>query len=412
MNRKVILTAVCIIFSIFLCSQIFLNPKNQDTTWTYPYYSGAANHSKILDWRVSLSDYENVKKLNYLDYRKYKHKRTDDLIEYTANDYGFVLIAFTSRHLFPFLGDLQGTVFLQLIIHTLVSLFFILFVLKSRFNKACFFFLYAVNPIVIHFVTFPFYYYWMFLPAFSLSVLLIKKNWAFRWFLIMISFIFLSLLIRPTTIFLSILFFILSIYYASTYFKKFIVITLSLVVLISIVRINSDSKRSFWHTVYVGIGAYDNEFNIKSLSDNEGYKFYYEKSGLVVNTDLSSGNWNDFRFRSKYNMRLKERYFEILFTNPFLLIRNAVLNILQVFSIGYIVGSKFLQYINIITGLFLIFYLIKSGQIIWVISVLMSSIGFVFYFPPIPAYNFSAYLLIFLGLIFSFENAKKHSGIF
>ena len=119
---------LCIVLSIAL----FSNKSTQGINWTFPYFSGAANFEKIFDWKISPSDVENVKKLgntselnNYIDY---KHKRTDDLVLNTTNNYGYVLVAVASQNIFPFLGDLRGVIYFQIIIHIIISSFVINFI--------------------------------------------------------------------------------------------------------------------------------------------------------------------------------------------------------------------------------------------------------------------------------------------
>ena len=42
--------------------------------------------------------------------------------------------------------------------------------------------------------------------------------------------------------------------------------------------INKPTEKNLWHTVYVGIAAYENPY-VKELSDNEGYRLYEETTG-------------------------------------------------------------------------------------------------------------------------------------
>ena len=50
---------LCVVLSVAL----FSNKSTQGANWTFPYFSGAANFEKLFDWKISPSDFENVKKL-------------------------------------------------------------------------------------------------------------------------------------------------------------------------------------------------------------------------------------------------------------------------------------------------------------------------------------------------------------
>lgn len=166
---------LCVVLSVAL----FSNKSTMGFNWTFPYFSGAANFEKLFDWKISPSDFENVKKIedsfklkNYIDF---KHKKTDDLVLNTVNNYGYVLVAFASQNIFPFLGDLRGVIYFQLIVHIIISLFLINFILSSPLKKLFFILFYAANPLVIYFTTFPFYYFWMF-PIFLYSSVNIERK--------------------------------------------------------------------------------------------------------------------------------------------------------------------------------------------------------------------------------------------
>ena len=111
--------------------------------------------------------------------------------------------------------------------------------------------------------------------------------------------------------------------------------------------------------------------------------------------------------RNLYLTVLKERYLEILFNDPLTLIRNTFFNIFQVFSIGYIVDSLFLSYINIIIGFIVCMFLLYTKQFIWIVAILSSCISFALYYPPIPAYNFASYLLLVMATLYGFDKIFK-----
>jgi hypothetical protein len=162
---------------ITISAFVFHNPNNQSINWTFPYFSGAANFSRLFDWRISPSDYDLGAKLSDQDYREYKHQKTRDVVEEIYNNYGYVLVVITATRLFPFLGDLQSVILFQVIVHLSISLFMIVLVLVSPFQRYGFLFLYAANPLVIYFVTFPYYYFWMFIPSTCFIIWWTRSDW-------------------------------------------------------------------------------------------------------------------------------------------------------------------------------------------------------------------------------------------
>jgi len=391
--------ALIAVLAIALSTIFFANKKTQGVNWTFPYFSGAANFDRFFDWRISPSDFGKVKSLNENSYWEYKHQRTNDLKENTVNNYGYVLIALFARHLFPHTGDLKGAVYLQIGIHSLTCLFFTLFILDSKWKIYSFIVFYAANPLIIHFVTFPFYYFWLFVPSFFYALLILKPNWSLWTGVIACPLLVFALLIRPTPIFLAIFFFLLAIYYQKNIKRKIVVSTMFLFFLAGFISLRSVSSSGPWHTIYVGIGAYPNNVGVKSLSDNEAYDYFNKISGVYIDTDAISGNYNNPKLRNAYLNSLKMRYFKIAKSNPLLLLRNAILNSLQVFSVGYIVDRPLLTWLSAGLGGFVLLFLLLTRQGLWVVAIYLSALGFVLYYPPIPAYNIAAYLLLCLGCL-------------
>jgi len=400
---------------ILLSTAFFSNQGWQGPNWTFPYFSGAANFERLFDWKISPSDFEQAKKLSAGDYRLYKHKRTDDLITNTVNNYGYVLVALASKIIFPFLGDVQGVVWFQMLVHVMASLFLLLFIFQTPLQRYGFLLLYVANPMIIYFTTFPFYYFWLFIPSFAFIILVMKPNWRGWCVFVAAPFLLLSLLIRPTTIFLCVFFFIVAFFFACSILEKAGCILAGSLFVAGVVFIASFSTGSPWHTIYVGIGAYKNDFGVIDLSDSRGYEYFFESSGVKISTDAINGNWNDPEIRSSYMHVLRARYFEIVKENPWPLIRNAIMNMLQVFSVGYIVDRPFLTLACTALGFMVLVFLIFTRQYIWVLAVLASAVGFAWYFPPIPAYNMAAYPLLATGGIAGLDSLwlrRKEGGVF
>lgn len=412
-KSKVFFTLFALLL-ILLNTAFFCNQGMQSLNWTFPYFSGAANFERLFEWKISPSDFEKAKKLSAGEYRLYKHKRTDDVINNTFNDYGYVLVVLASKIIFPFLGDVQGVVWFQMLVHVMASLFLLLFIFQTPLQRYGFLLLYVANPMIIYFTTFPFYYFWLFIPSFAFIILVMKPSWRGWCVFVAVPFLLLSLLIRPTTLFLCTYFFIVAYFFARSFREKTRTIIACLLFMAGFVFIASLSTREPWHTIYVGIGAYENEFGIPDLSDNRGYEYFQSKTGVIISTNAIEGNWNDPEVRKSYGQVLRARYFEIIKENPWPLIRNAIMNMLQVFSIGYIVDRPFLTLACTALGFLVLVFLIFTRQYIWVLAVLVSAVGFAWYFPPIPAYNIAAYPLLATGGIAGLEfllSRKKERGV-
>lgn len=401
---------------VFISSQYFSNKKTMTIDWTFPYFSGAANFTNLFNWKISPNDYLVVKNLigdsADLDlYIDYKHQKDNHLVQNTVNNYGYVLIALFSKKLFFDLGDIRGVLYLQMIVH-LIMCSIILFFLKKTHHKIMFILFYAANPLIIYFVSFPFYYFWMSLVSFSYSLLLLSPKYKIQWAYILTPLILLSILIRPTTVFLGILFYLTAFCLVNGWKLKLSIIFPFLFFISSLFFIFSLSTGSAWHTMYVGIGAYPNHLGINSLSDYEGYRFFNFLTQITIDTNAVEGNWNNPIIRDLYMQTLKSRYLEILFNTPLLLIKNAILNFFQIFSIGYIVNYPKLTLLSTFVGSCTLIFLLFTRQYLWVFGIFFGAISYFLYFPPIPSYNFSSYMLLVIGLIFSFDYIYERFSIF
>ena len=164
---------------------------------------------------------------------------------------------------------------------------------------------------------------------------------------------------------------------------------------------SSNSEKSPWHTMYVGIGAYPNNY-LSELSDNVGPRLYQDVTGEKINFN----NNEDYK---KYNNIIKEHYFKILKEEPTLLIRNAVLNYLQSFAFGHFANrGLIINVISIFCGLLVFVYMIVKKKYNYVILISASGIGHCLYYPPIQQYMFGSYVIIIFGLIDSIKPLDLH----
>ena len=397
--------AILITISAF----VFQNPNNQSINWTFPYFSGAANFSRLFDWQISPSDYEIAAKLSSQDYRRYKHQRTRNTVKENYNNYGYVFVVIVATRLFPFLGDIQSVILLQVIVHLGISLFMIVLFLRSPFQRYGFLFLYAANPLVMHFVTFPYYYFWMFIPSTCFIIWWTRSDWRIYSLPAMLPLLLFSLLIRPTTVFLCALIYLAAAFYATSSWERIVAIASGFAFIVGVFLISGTDGRSPAHAMYIGLGAYPNNVGVKKLSDDEGYRFFCSKTGVTIDTNAVRGNFRDPAFRSQYMDTLMNRYKEIVLENPLQIARNALLNTLQTFSVGHNADRKWINYLSSLVGATVITFFICTGQWVFLFGIFFSALGYTWYFPPIPAYNFGAYPLLVVGFLSGVEQQIRKS---
>jgi hypothetical protein len=148
--------------------------------------------------------------------------------------------------------------------------------------------------------------------------------------------------------------------------------------------------------MYIGLGAYENSY-MKGLADKNGFLFYKEQKAVEIDTNLGSGNFYDAELRRDYYETVKKRYLEILKTDYYRVFRNAILNTVQSFSVGYLIDYPRLRLASILAGIAVLGAFLYTRQYMLILALLASSIGFVLYYPPIPAYMFGSYLLLVYG---------------
>lgn len=377
--------------------------------WTYPYMSGAANLEKLFEWRINADEYKEVENLSFEEYRKHRHKSSSNTVSYTTNFYGYVLVVYVSKKVFPWVGDVDSVRLFQLMIH-LFSCILIIALLNTYFQKYLFLLIYSSNPIIIYFVIFPFYYFWLFLPSFSIILLLLMPKKSFFITCIFTPLMLITFMIRPTVILLILAFYSIAFYQIRDNKKKLITSIILIFTLVIYGLIPKDSAEySFpWHIAYKGIGAYPNETEVFNLYDDRGYYYFNKITGIKIDGNPISGNLSNPEIYKEYNAVIKKRYLEILREKPSMLVNNAIKNSILVFSPGYIVNRDKINVLNMFIGVLVIIIFLITKQYLLLIFIYLSALPFVLYYPPIIAYNFSAYLLISFGIINGADKVLNH----
>ncbi|AII13938.1 hypothetical membrane protein [Campylobacter iguaniorum] len=379
---------------IVLCTSLMLYLMNfhqtQSSVWVAPYLSAASNFNfSSLTMYIDQSQIDYFSQLTREEQFKFNFEKSENIVQYEYLAIGFYFIAIIATKIFFFLGDLESIQLLQQLIHIGISIL-ILNQFSINRNKLLFLFFYTLNPIILYFVNFPYYYFWQFLPA-AIFIYYYLSNKKIGNIIFLMAFVmFIAYIIRPTILFFALFFFIW--FAIKENLKKSIV-----AIIFFLWLINCFQSYSFgpWHTMYIGIGAYNNDFDIK-LSDTSGFDYFNSIQDKIINSSLIS---DDDELKHDYYDVLKDRYLQIIQLNPLLIIKNGVLNIIGSYGFGYKPENTILIYTNILCGLIFMIMLLYCKQYTLFFAIGISSISFTPYYPPISAYMYGSYILIAIGII-------------
>lgn len=164
----------CVIVSAagVFCCYFILGITSMSATWSYPYFSGAANLFEHGSWFINTEQLQQFYQLDQSDFPYFNFEASDSITEYNYNAVGYVYIVSAAQFIFPFLTQMQSVVLFQAIIH-LVFVGWVLNSLDSSWAKVIFTLLYALNPLVLKFVLFAFYYFWQVIPSIAFLILAI-----------------------------------------------------------------------------------------------------------------------------------------------------------------------------------------------------------------------------------------------
>ncbi len=361
---------------------------------TVPYLSGAANSSWKTGWRMEKAAFAHCNALSREGWRQYRAPRVAEP-ELTpcrgVNAVGFLYVVMVARTLFPWLGDIQAIVVLQCLVH-LASCWLIVQCLPGGLQRGLFIVLYAANPIVIYFVTFPFYYFWQALVPVSLVYCLLRGWKVPEWqALLMVLAACSSVWIRPTTLFLATGFAGFLAWKSRWVVGGVLVLVFATGIGPMFVKVAGSPAMRPAMPMFVGLGAYGEPEGLY-LKDGSAFEYYERQTGEKV---VVSGNWNEPEFRDRYNRVLLQGVRDFAGRHPGLLVRNAILNFLQGFSVGYKTGvPDLVRYAVAGTGLLFLVLMVVARQWVLLAANTLALASFVPYYPPIPAYMFGSYLLL------------------
>ncbi|CAG5008015.1 hypothetical protein DYBT9275_04176 [Dyadobacter sp. CECT 9275] len=381
----VILTALVISFFV-------LRNQRMKSVWTAPYFSAAENLSFGGDF---LMDQNDIIAFDLLDNRTkedhYVFKKSDHLTHYNYNPIGYAYLIYLARIIFPFAGHQLAIILFQGLTFVILAIL-ILSELETSRKRYLFLFLFALNPLIIRFVVFNLYYFWQILV--SGLILLIYYNFRPRTYLLPLILLPFIIITRPTTITLLPLLFLVC--YQKLSFTKLAGITAYCLVIVLLCY--KPTEKNIWHSAYAGIGAYPNPYNVH-LSDNDAYALFDKKMGYKLSASLG-GNYYDKATIQIYQRITRDEVLRLLRINPWLFIKNAVLNTFQSFGLGYLNRwPVWINYFSAFLGFVYALTLLLRKQYFIIAGIILGSISFTPYYPPIPAYMYGNYAFIIAGIL-------------
>lgn len=383
-------------------------PRMMSPVWAVPYLSGAMNSGWDGEWRFAPDEVDRFKALNKKERLAYKFKRypREETTPYGYNRKGFVYVVKVADLLFGAMGTINATKCFHLAVHLILCIAIVLS-LRDKVSKLAFTVLYTLNPVVLVYVVFPFYYFWQSVPS-AIAVLLVlhpqSKKWVFAPAAFVVSLVF---LIRPTILFL----FVATACYwcikrSWSWGLAGVAIFVATIAIVSATSTGPRPGPAHWHTIFVGLGAYPDGI-LPDLSDDEGYKRYERVTGEKINASID-GNFYSDALRKKYYATLKDEYKTEALSNPIVVLKNATLNVLQSFSFGYLNdGPVIVAYLSALIGLVFLSILIWKKKYICVVLIFTAGATFTPYYPPIPGYMFGSYVLLVVAAVLLLEDIRE-----
>lgn len=394
----------------------FLLPnRGMSPVWSVPYFSGAANLEPGSGWYFLPGEVDSLQQKKGWDYYTYQFKKggSKELQSYSHNVAGYLYWVYAAHKLIPVFNEVFSIVFLQVLLHVMICIFTLKLLVRT-ISRFAFLFLYAVNPLIIYLVTFPFYYFLQSIASLIIILFYFHKRRTFIWSLSLIIILIMVFMTRKTVLPLGIM-----LTGVLVLQKRYLLSLLNLAGLILIpfflenTRLNPSKTSGPWHPAFIGIGAYPNPYReLNELSDNCGVFLYRKEVDSSFNWEISGKYMKDQTVMSSYQIFIKNRYLGILKDNPFLLVRNAAINFFQGYSVGHLSNKAFILNLMIaVSGLIFFLLLVRKKEWFFLIAIGLSHLAFSPYYPPIPAYFFGSYILIVFCLCKVFLDSEPKATL-
>ncbi|MCB9262700.1 MAG: hypothetical protein H6607_10030 [Flavobacteriales bacterium] len=379
----------------FLSFFSFKNPNKMPPQFLGAFHSGYQNIHFDRNYFTNFNTRFQIDANSVQDYvdgkTLYPKNSTQQTKTYHHNNVAFIFFVAASKLIFWESETDQKLVWFQMILHLIMSIF-ILSLFDNFISKYLFIALYAANPFIIYFVSFPYYYFGLILVSFVFLMLSNQKLTTLQ-LLFFVMLIAWATNLRQTAALAT--FFSLYLIYQIQRFKKFLPIALTFVIVFFLTY--SQSHKNFRYTAFLGMGAYDNDI-LNTMEDAEALVFFEAKTGKEMNSANISGNY--------YNDTIQNQMSNLLFievqnefkAQPYRFFRNAFLNIINSFSVGYLNDFGLLpRLISFILGILSIAAFLYFKLYNHLIFILLMSAPVVLYYPPVQVYVLGNFIILAHG---------------
>ncbi len=404
MKSKNIIFYILIVFiSVFSLGRFLDTGRMMIPEFTVPYFSGAALLHSGAGWQFNLNEVDTLHRLLSIEDKNESRDKINTyrfssgkiaLRSYSINQQGYLYVALLARSLFSWTGEIGAVKLLQLLVHSLLSLL-ILLALKTKRDRVLFFFLYVVNPFILYYAIYPFYYFWEVIPsAFLVYFFLSRRPIPFISLLVISIFFAFIFQVRSTVFVINILTLIFASGHLLFYKRAMVLIVYGLSIWAMQPR---ETHKHPGHIMYTSLAAYPNSY-VKNFSDTTAWNAYRKHTGINYSYASSPGMYDSEVFFGESEWGLDE-YKKIVIENPLLILRNAMLNLCQSFSFGYFRSSLLLSYLSALFGFMFILLLIVKKKYKLITGITAASCTFCLYLAPLPIYLYGSYILILIAFI-------------
>jgi len=369
---------------------------------TVPYFSGAALSGND-NWVFNLNEVDTLKKLNLIENIHEKRKAIDNYRfsseedsthQYQLNQPGLIYAIRLAKIMFFFQGDIGALKSFQLLIHCFFC-FLIMLSFKTTLKRLLFFLLYFINPAILYLTIFPFYYFWQVIGSYIIVLILLnpKKQ---TFLLLLLSSITLACIyhIRISTLPLSIFIIIFGFYHIAPLRR---VIALGVFIVSVFIMQPGYLAKHPGHVMYSSLGAYPGS-PVKGFSDNISFADYSKATGKNYSYESTPSMYDAevIMGESKWGM---EKFTQFAKENPFIILRNATLNVFESFSFGYQTSSLWLTYFSAFSGLIFLIILFFRKKYSLIILILASTCSYILYLAPVPIYLYGTFVISVYALL-------------
>lgn len=380
---------------IILSTAAFKADRQQAAHWRGTYFSFAA-HLVPTAFTASPRFLVDTAEVNLFDkmppqqQRAYRFRNNPALLtEYVFMQIGYGYMCVLARLLFPYNSDSTAIVGLQTLVHLWLCLYLLSW-LSAGWKRWYFLLAYACNPLIIRYVTYDFYYFWQVIPSFLLVYSQLGWRGKPGWGGLLGPLLGLLFVMRPSVALAQGW---LGMIWARQGRWRLLLLTAALAMLVGGWLYRPVASAPY-RPMYVGIAAYSNPY-MNNMSDVALYDLYQKHTGTAYQFGTS-----DKAQEARLTQILRQQVSLLVNIAPWMFLKNAFLNTLEAFSVGYVAGGgDAINYASALVGCVVLGLLLRFRQYVYILGILATVGTFTPYYPPIPAYMYGAYLLLLMGLL-------------